>query len=66
MILPNWWHEKRHPGIQEGIRAEGDGDDRHQAGQGSPQCDQIKLADVNVRLGIQRAMNLDKMIERPC
>ncbi len=65
MILPNWWHEKRSLPNTSRIRAEGDGHDRHQARRAGVHLNVAnpKLADLNVRLGIQHAFNIDKMIK---
>ncbi|MFQ2005429.1 extracellular solute-binding protein [Aeromonas veronii] len=66
MILPNWWHEKAvTPEYKKGyVQKVMAMTDTKQGGQGVHlNVANPKLADVNVRLGIQHAFNIDKMIE---
>lgn len=66
MILPNWWHEKAvTPEYKQGyVQKVMAMTDTKQGGQGVHlNVANPKLADVNVRLGIQHAFNIDKMIE---
>ena len=66
MLLPNWWHEKANTqeykqGLVKKVMAM---TDTKQGAQGLHlNIANPKLADLNVRLGIQHAINIDKMIK---
>ena len=65
MILPNWWHEKAvTPEYKQGyVQKVMAMTDTKQGAGVHLNVANPKLADLNVRLGIQHAFNIDKMIE---
>jgi microcin C transport system substrate-binding protein len=66
MLLPNWWHEKAvTPEYKKGyVQKVMAMTDTKQGAQGLHlNVANPKLADLNIRLGIQHALNIDKMIE---